>query len=93
MAKYNLFSLGGRAEGKEEKGGDKTHNDAAARKAMVEGRARPWYVRMANNNATTNQQQEQQMRAVVVVAIATAATTAPMVAAGVVKTTATICQQ
>ncbi len=41
--------------GKEEKGGDETHDDAAARKATAEGRARPWYMRTANNNATTNQ--------------------------------------
>ncbi len=49
MAEYDSFSSGGRAGGKEEKGGDETHDDATARKAMAEGRARPWYIRTANN--------------------------------------------
>ncbi len=55
VAEYDLFSLGGRTGGKEEKGGDETHNNAAARKATAQGRARPRYMRTANNNATTNQ--------------------------------------
>ncbi len=44
MDKYDLFSSGRRAGGKEKKGGEKTDNDAAARKAMVEGRARLRYI-------------------------------------------------
>ncbi len=44
MAKYDLFSLGGRAGGKEKNGGDEMGDNAAARKATVEGRARPRYI-------------------------------------------------
>jgi hypothetical protein len=55
VAEYDLFSLGGRAGGKEKKGGDKTDNNAAVRKVMAEGRAKPRHMRMTDNNATTNQ--------------------------------------